>query len=57
MDSFLQRCEEENQNAFEIDEPKLNGKVIGKAIVKEIEICGLSPNVAVAQLAIMAQVS
>ena len=49
MDYFLQRCEEENQNAFEIEEPKLTGKVIGKAIVKEIAKCGLSPNAAVAQ--------
>ncbi len=48
MDDFLQRCEEENQNAFEIEEPKLTGKVIGKAIVKEIEKCGLSPSAAVA---------
>ena len=32
MDNFLQRCEEENQIAFEIEE-------IGKAIVKEIEKC------------------
>ena len=49
MDNFLQRREEENQNAFEIEEPKLTGKVIGKAIVKEIEKCGLSPNAAAVQ--------
>jgi hypothetical protein len=49
MDNFLQRCEEENQNAFEIEEPKLTGKVIGKAIGNEIEQFGLSPSAAVAQ--------
>ena len=32
MTDFLQRCEEENQSAFEIQEPKLTGKVIGKAL-------------------------
>ena len=37
MTDFLQRCEEENQSAFEIQEPKLTGKVIGKAIVAELE--------------------
>ncbi|CAB4036660.1 Hypothetical predicted protein [Paramuricea clavata] len=49
MYNFLQRCEEENQNVFEIEEPKLTGKVIGKAIWNEIEQSGLSPNAAVAQ--------
>ena len=49
MTDFLQRCEEENQSAFEIQEPKLTGKVIGKAIVTELEKCGLSPHAAVAQ--------
>ena len=45
MDYFLQRCEEKNQNAFEIEEPKLTGKVIGKAIVKEIEKCAMMAQV------------
>ena len=49
MTDFLQRSEEENLSAFEIQEPKLTGKVIGKAIVTELEKCGLSPHAAVAQ--------
>ena len=49
MEEYLERCEEENQKAFEIEEPKLTGEVIGKAIVTEIEKCGLSLKAAVAQ--------
>ena len=39
MEEYLERCEEENQKAFEIEEPKLTGEVIGNAIVTEIENC------------------
>ena len=39
MEEYLERCEEENQKAFEIEEPKLTGEVIRKAIVTEIENC------------------
>ena len=49
MEEYLERCEEENQKAFEIEEPKLTGEVIGNAIVTEIEKCGLSLKAAVAQ--------
>ena len=34
MTDFLQGCKEENLSAFEIQESKLTGKVIGKAIVR-----------------------
>ncbi|KAJ8049810.1 52 kDa repressor of the inhibitor of the protein kinase [Holothuria leucospilota] len=49
MEEYLESCYKVNEATHTLEEPRLTGNVIGKAIVSEIETSGLSPEAAIAQ--------
>ncbi|XP_071839532.1 52 kDa repressor of the inhibitor of the protein kinase-like [Apostichopus japonicus] len=49
IEEYLESCYEENETTYTLEEPRLTGNIIGKAIISEIETSGLSLEAAIGQ--------